>query len=163
MARKRNPRLEQAVREAIAELLEEEIADPRVSHVTITDVRVSEDQRHATVYYTSLDTGLLAGGPQRMTRDMPRGPSEVADGLASAAPRLQGLLGRRVRMRNTPTLVFEPDQLAAEARRIDELLRSEHSTGQSGDRVPDLGASSTNDSFPHGSGSAAPEEAGGTR
>lgn len=124
MVRKRKPRLEQAVREAIAELLDEEIADPRVANVTITDARVSEDRRHAVVYYTTLDEDLLAGGQARMGSDAPRGPHEIHEGLVSAAPRLQGLLARRVRMRHTPTLAFEPDQIAAEARRIDELLRA---------------------------------------
>lgn len=142
MARKRNPRLEQAVRVAIAELLEEEIADPRVSHVTITDVRVSEDQRHATVYYTTLDQDLIAGDPSHTGSIRPRGPQEVREGLTSAAPRLQGLLARRVRMRNTPTLVFEPDEIAAEARRIEELLRAAHASRPKGEssayrRVPD--------------------------
>lgn len=171
MARKRNPRLEQAVREAVAELLEEEIADPRVSHVTITDVRVSEDQRHATVYYTALDVDLLAADPDRTGSDVPRGPREVADGLASAAPRLQGLLARRVRMRHTPALTFEPDQVAAEARRIDELLRTAH---RKGDNTSDLAPNnSKSDSSPYrrvppgGAGVSpagnAPGEAGETR
>ncbi len=140
MVRKRNPRLEQAVREAIAELLEEEIADPRVSHVTIIDARVSEDQRHATVFYTALDQDLLAGGQTSTGGDTPRGPQEVREGLASAAPRLQGLLARRVRMRHTPALAFEPDEIAAEARRIDELLRSTRSGNLKDDTPADAAA-----------------------
>ncbi len=177
MARKRNPRLEQAVREAIAELLEEEIADPRVSHVTITDARVSEDQRHATVYYTALGADLLAADPRAAGIDVPRGPREVAEGLASAAPRLQGLLARRVRMRHTPTLAFEPDEVAAEARRIDELLRAARATSPRGDQAPEASPSSSQEQPPEAAGgranqsdsspyrrlSDAPEEAGETR
>lgn len=122
MAKRRNPRVEQRVKQAVAELLEEEIADPRVAHVTITDVRVSEDARHATVYYTTLDPGILTADPARTGGDVLASHPDVAEGLASAAPRVQGLLARRVRLRNTPTLRFEPDRVAAEARRIDELL-----------------------------------------
>lgn len=136
MARKRKPRLEQAVREAIAELLDEEIADPRVAHVTITDARVSEDQRHAIVYYTTLDQDLLAGDQARAGNAVPRSPEEAHEGLVSAAPRLQGLLARRVRMRHTPTIAFEPDQIAAEARRIDELLRMARSSSPEGASSP---------------------------
>ncbi|MDP8960836.1 MAG: 30S ribosome-binding factor RbfA [Actinomycetota bacterium] len=135
MARKRKPRLEQAVREAVAELLDEEIADPRVEHVTITDARVSEDQRHATVYYTTLDQDLIAGDQAGISSDV-RSPQEAHEGLLSAAPRLQGLLARRVRMRHTPTIAFEPDQIAAEARRIDELLRGARSSNPGGDVSP---------------------------
>ncbi len=176
MARKRNPRLEQAVREAIAELLEEEIADPRVSHVTITDARVSEDQRHATLYYTALGADLLATDPRAAGSDVPRGPREVAEGLASAAPRLQGLLARRVRMRHTPTLAFEPDEVAAEARRIDELLRAAQATSPRGDEPPEArpssslgqpppagGRANSNDSSAYRRLSDAPKEAGETR
>ncbi|MDP8930246.1 MAG: 30S ribosome-binding factor RbfA [Actinomycetota bacterium] len=136
MARKRKPRLEQAVREAIAELLDEEIADPRVEHVTITDARVSEDQRHAIVYYTTLDQDLIARDQGHTSSGMPRSPQEAHEGLLSAAPRLQGLLARRVRMRHTPTIAFEPDQIAAEARRIDELLRGARSSSPGGDGSP---------------------------
>jgi ribosome-binding factor A len=115
MAR-RNRRVDEAVRQAVAELLEEEIADPRTRLVTVTDAEVTEDHKYATVYYTTLDAEL--GRDTRLPAE-----SDAADGLASAAPRLQGLLARRVRLRNTPVLRFEPDAAAAEGRRIDELLR----------------------------------------
>lgn len=120
---KRNPRVEHAVRQALAELLEEEIADPRVSFVTITDVRLTPDQEHATVFYTTLDRDVLAADPRRSGGDAVPGPDDAAEGLASAAPRLQGLLARRVRLRNTPALRFEPDAVAEEGRRIEDLLR----------------------------------------
>jgi ribosome-binding factor A len=116
VSRRRNPRVDEAVRQALATLLEEEIADPRTRFVTVTDVEVTEDHKHATVYYTVLDPAVAAGG-ELPTAD------EAADGLRSAAPRLQGLLSRRIRLRNTPVLRFVPDAAAAEGRRIDELLR----------------------------------------
>ncbi len=117
MGRRSDPRVDRRVREAVAELLDGEIADPRVQHVTITDANVSDDHKHATVYYTRLDADVLAGGA-----DLPD-DEEVAEGLESAAPRLQGLLSRRMRLKNTPQLRFEPDAAAAEGRRIDQLLR----------------------------------------
>lgn len=129
MARRRNPRVEQAVKQALAELLEKEIADPRVSFTTITDVRVTEDHKQATVYYTTLDRDLVARDPLRSGGDPFPSPDQVADGLVSAAPRLQGLLARRVRLRNTPTLSFQPDPVAAASRRIAELLRRVESGG----------------------------------
>ncbi len=115
MTRRSNPRVDERVKQALAELLESEISDPRTRMVTITDARVTEDHKQATVYYTTLDTDLGSG-------DLPDEDAAAA-GLRSAAPRLQGLLARRVRMRNTPTLRFEPDSAVAEGRRIDELLR----------------------------------------
>ncbi|MGH3442666.1 MAG: 30S ribosome-binding factor RbfA [Nitriliruptorales bacterium] len=119
MAKKRNRRTDQAVKEAIAELIEEEIADPRVEFVTITDAEVSEDRRSATVYYTALEPGVVS--PQASEK-VPEEDAAAA-GLESAAPRIQGLLARRLRLRNTPAIRFVPDTAAAEGRRIEELLR----------------------------------------
>lgn len=119
MARKRNRRIDLAVKEAIAELIDEEIADPRVEFVTITDAEVSEDRRHATVYYTTLEPGVVSS---RASESVPEEDAAAA-GLESAAPRIQGLLARRLRLRNTPTLRFVPDSAATEGRRIEELLR----------------------------------------
>lgn len=133
MPKKRNPRVDQAVKEAIAELLEQEIADPRLSFVTITDVRVTEDHRYATVYYTTLDPALLSHAEGTRAADA----DEAAEGLRSATPRLQGLLARRVRLRHTPALTFEPDPVAVQARRIDQLLRGVRGEG------PDAGDATT--------------------
>lgn len=122
MARKRSRRTDLAVKEAIAELIEQEIADPRVEFVTITDAEVTEDHRHATVYYTALEPGVVSSRASEKVPD----EDAAAAGLASAAPRIQGLLSRRLRLRNTPAIRFEPDTVAAEGRRIEELLRRVH-------------------------------------
>ncbi|MDP9021354.1 MAG: 30S ribosome-binding factor RbfA [Actinomycetota bacterium] len=123
MPKRGNPRAEQRVKEAVAELLEEDIADPRVSYVTVTDVRLTEDHKRATVYYTTLEPGVLSRDPRGGGDAVLPDADEAAAGLASAAPRVQGLLARRVRLRNTPILEFAPDEVVAEGRRIDDLLR----------------------------------------
>lgn len=121
MAR-RDRRVDTLVQQVVAELIEQEFGDPRLQHVTITGARVSEDHKHATIYYTSLDPAILARDPARTGGDDVAAADDVADALASAAPRVQGLLARRTRLRNTPQLRFEYDQVAREARRVDELL-----------------------------------------
>lgn len=136
MTPKRDPRMDTAVKQALADLLDQEIADPRVRFVTITDVRVTPDHEHATVYYTSLDADVLTPDPRRGGDDV-AGADEAAAGLRSAAPRLQGLLARRLRMRNTPKLRFETDPVADTARRVDELLhrvRAEDDASTESDR-----------------------------
>lgn len=121
MAR-RNRRVDTLVQQVVAELLEEEIADPRLQHVTVTGAEVTPDHKHATIYYTSLDPAVLARDPARTGGDRLAEAGDVAEALTAAAPRIQGLLGRRTRLRNTPQLRFEYDQVAREARRVDELL-----------------------------------------
>lgn len=123
MARKRNPRTDANVRSALADLLESEIQDPRVSFVTLTEVDVTPDHEVATVYYTTLDPGIVSRDPQRTGGDRLPPPEEVAEGLASVTPRLRGLLSSRVQLRTTPELRFKPDPVADTAGRVDELLR----------------------------------------
>jgi len=116
-------RTDEAVREAIAAILEEEVADPRVRFVTITGVHVTDDVRHATVWYTSLSPDAVQRDPRRVGGDPVPASADVAAGLERAAARVQSLLARRVRMRNTPTLTFVPDPAVEQGRRIDALLR----------------------------------------
>lgn len=143
MAKRRNPRIDGQVRDAIADLIETETADPRLSFVTITDVSVTPDHKHATVLYSTLDPALVARDPRRSGGDRLADPSEVAAGLDAAAPRLQGLLARRMRLRNTPVLTFKPDPVVEQADRIESLLRQvreqegEREAGSSGLDGPD--------------------------
>ncbi len=120
---KSNPRLDGVVRDAIARVIDEDIADPRVNLVTITDVKVTPDRKYATVYYTIIDPSLVAGDRGGRGDRLPTA-EEVADGLAAARPRIQALVGQRTRIRNTPELRFEPDPVAEQAGRIESLLRN---------------------------------------
>lgn len=115
-----NRRLDQHVKEAVAQVVEEEIADPRLNLVTITDVEVTPDQKYATVYWTALDREIVSGEGQG--DPLPQ-PDEVAAGFAAARARIQGLVARRVRSRNTPELRFEADPVASQAARVEEVIR----------------------------------------
>ena len=119
--KKRNPKVDIAVREALADLLESS-ADPRLNFVTITEVAVTQDMKHATVYYSTLDPDVVSGDPRRGGGDHVPEEHEVRAGLDSAKGRLQTLLGQQVRLRNTPQLTFVPDPVVAQGRRVDELL-----------------------------------------
>lgn len=123
MAKKRNPRLDGALQEAIASILETDVADPRLRFVTVTEVQATQDTKQATVFYTTLDPGLVARDPRQTGGDRVAEPHEVATALEGAAPRIQALLAQRVRMRNTPQLRFVPDPVADQAGRVEELLR----------------------------------------
>lgn len=123
MAKKRNPRVDKAVREAVADLLDSETADPRLAFVTITEAQVTPDHEYALVYYSTLDPAVLAADHRRTGGDRVPTAAEVADGLASVAPRLQGLVSRRARLRTTPELTFAPDPVVEQASRVEDLLR----------------------------------------
>jgi ribosome-binding factor A len=92
----------------VAEMLERRIKDPRLGFVTVTEVRVSGDTQHATVFYTVL------GGPEEI--------DSSAAALASATGLLRSEVGRQLGMRHTPTLEFVLDAVPDNARHIEELL-----------------------------------------
>ncbi|HSK22657.1 MAG TPA: ribosome-binding factor A [Egicoccus sp.] len=123
MVKKRNPRVDRAVRQAVADLLETEIADPRLQLITITEAEVTQDHEVATIYYSTLDPSLVSGDPRRTGGDRLPEPHEVEAGFAAAAPRLRGLVGRRAKLRTSPELRFKPDPVVEQANRVEHLLR----------------------------------------
>jgi ribosome-binding factor A len=123
MAKKRNPRVDRAVHEAVADLLETEVADPRLAFVTITEAEVTQDHEVATIYYSTLDPSLITRDHRRTGGDRVPDEHEVAEGFASAAPRLRAMVGRRARLRTSPELRFKPDPVVEQATRVEQLLR----------------------------------------
>ncbi len=92
----------------VAELLERRIKDSRLGFVTITDVRVTGDTQHASVFYTVLgDEGARVASTAAL---------ESAKGL------IRSEVGRELGMRHTPSLEFIHDALPESAAHIEELL-----------------------------------------
>ncbi len=167
----RTARVNEVVREVLADELER-LSDPRLGLVTLTDVDVSADLRHADVYYSVWEpvTGRAAAPAPVPVRDAnPRaraaagegrpgaaaGPAETAAALRSAAPHLRAALGRQVRLKYLPELDFHVDPSIEAGRRIDEILAGLR-RGATGAEPPDDpdGTPGTED------GSGPPEDAG---
>jgi ribosome-binding factor A len=92
----------------VAEMLERRIKDARLGFVTVTDVRVTGDTQHATIFYTVLGD------------DEQRKASGAA--LESAKGLIRSEVGKQLGMRHTPTLEFVPDALPDTAAHIEDLL-----------------------------------------
>jgi ribosome-binding factor A len=106
----RQLRAGELVRHALVEILrEEEISDPALEgvSVTITEVRVSPDLRHATVFIEPLGGGHAP---------------EVVEGLNRHAKFVRGRLGRMIEMKFTPALKFLHDESFNEAARMNRLF-----------------------------------------
>jgi ribosome-binding factor A len=123
VAKKRNPRVDRAVREAVADLIETELADPRLRFLTITDAEVTQDHEVATVYYSTLDPNLIARDHRRTGGDRVPEAHEVEAGLEAVSTRLRPMAGRRARLRTSPELRFRPDPVVEQAARVEALLR----------------------------------------
>jgi ribosome-binding factor A len=106
----RQLRAGELVRHALVEILrEEEIADPAIQgvSVTITEVRLSPDLRHAVCFVEPLGGGRAG---------------EVVEGLNRHARFLRGRLGRVIDMKFTPDLKFVHDETFEEAARMNRLF-----------------------------------------
>jgi ribosome-binding factor A len=110
------------VRAAIADALGTIVSDPRLALVTITEVEVTPDHEHATVYWSTPDPGLLSDD-RRRSGPRPSRADEVAAALEAAKPLFRGAVGRRVRLRVTPELRFRPDPVAEQVEMVERLLR----------------------------------------
>lgn len=111
-------RLADHIKVIVAELLERKIKDPRLGFVTVTDVRLTNDMREATVFYTVLGDEAERAG------------TGVA--LESARGLIRSEVGRVTGVRFTPTIAFVPDALPETAAHIDDLL---HKAAQDDARV----------------------------
>jgi len=116
----RTARVNEVVREVLADEIER-LSDPRLGLVTVTGVEVTPDLRQATVYYSAL---LPAKGPGVSTDEA---SEQTAEALRAAGPHLQSVIGRQVRMKYTPHLVFREDPAIRTGERVDEILRQLHS------------------------------------
>ena len=101
-------RVADRIRVIVAEMLERRIKDARLGFVTVTDVRVTGDTQHASIFYTVLGD------------DEQRAASGAA--LESATGLIRSEVGKQLGMRHTPTLEFILDALPESAAHIDDLL-----------------------------------------
>jgi ribosome-binding factor A len=101
-------RVADRIRVIVAEMLERRIKDARLGFVTVTDVRVTGDTQHASIFYT-----VLGDESQR---------AATTAALDSAKGLIRSEVGKQLGMRHTPTLEFIPDALPESAAHIDDLL-----------------------------------------
>jgi len=105
----RAQRLAERIREVLAELLLRVTSDPRLSRVSVTEVRVDREFTHASIYVSALDAD-----PARRT--------EVLRALEGARGFLRHELAGRIPLRTFPQLRFVWDDLPDRAERLQSLL-----------------------------------------
>src|SRR6187399_2454343 len=108
MGSERQARLGDRIRVILAERLERGLRDPRMGFVTITDVKVTGDLQHASVFYTVYGT------------DEER--ADTAAALKAATGMLRTEVGKHITARLTPSLEFIADAIPENAALIDSLL-----------------------------------------
>jgi ribosome-binding factor A len=109
LSRFRPERVAEQIHKEVTRLLMEQVKDPRVVDVSVSEVKVSRDISYATLYYTIADDQA----------DL----QEIAQGLRSIEPFLRHEVGRLMQLRQVPELRFKYDSSVAYGRKIDALLR----------------------------------------
>jgi ribosome-binding factor A len=103
---KRADRVSDQMKREIADILMRKIKDPRIGFVTVTDVEVANDLKNAKVFFS------VYGGDK----------AETLKGLKSATAFIRLELGKRMRMRVVPELLFRFDATVERGAHIMELL-----------------------------------------
>lgn len=106
---KRSDKVAEAIHELVSALLIKGLKDPRVGFVTVTGVKVTDDLHLATVYYT------VVGSEEEK--------KATRHGLASAVGFIRKEMGKSLRMRYVPDVVFKFDESVEYGSRIDRLLK----------------------------------------
>lgn len=106
-----NPRARKVadrIQEIVAVMIDRKLKDPRLGMVTVTDVRVTGDLQHATIFYTVLgdETELNSSGAA----------------LISAKGMIRSEVGKQLGLRLTPTIEFVADALPVTAQSIEDAL-----------------------------------------
>lgn len=104
----RTRRVGEQIRRELAELIRDELRDPRLALISMTSVEVSRDLAYARIFVT------LVGDPADRAE-------RVAE-LNHAAPLLRRELGRRMRIRTVPKLEFRYDEVVERAARLSALI-----------------------------------------
>ncbi|MCL1825300.1 MAG: 30S ribosome-binding factor RbfA [Betaproteobacteria bacterium] len=122
----RGQRVAGQIHRELAELIRQEVKDPRVSFISLTDVELTPDYAHAKVFFTAM------GG----TDSVP----EILEGLRHASGFLRRELGKRVRIHTLPELHFHYDRSVEEGSRlsqlIDQTVREDTARAQATDENP---------------------------
>lgn len=115
MAKRRNNRLSGEMKKVISEIVRTDVKDPRISELmSVTDVQVTEDLKFAKIYisdYNDVDQTLIA--------------------LQSAKGFIRREIGKKIKMRIIPELIFIKDDSIEKAMYmsslIDKIIEEENS------------------------------------
>ncbi len=109
MSELRANRVAEQMKKELGEILTMKLKDPRIGFVTVTDVEVTGDLQQATIYISVL-------GTEKEKQD-------TLLGLTKAKGFIRSEIGKRIRLRKTPELLFEFDEAYEYGNRIETILQ----------------------------------------
>lgn len=116
----RTRRLDELLREEISEVIRRDVDDPRIGFLTITDVEVAPDLRHANVWVS-----VIGSADEK---------KQTLRALSHAMPFVRQRLGR-LRLKRIPDLHVKEDETAVRGTRVMKILE-ELEQGGTGELEP---------------------------
>ena len=109
MASRRVEKVAEAIKEEVSLIIQEEVKDPRIGFLTVTAVELSSDLRYAKIFIS------VYGSQEEKVKAL--------KGLQSATRFIRREMGRRIKLRYTPEIIFKWDGSIEKGAHIDSLLR----------------------------------------
>ncbi len=110
MTKVRVGRIAEQIKKEISLIIQNELKDPRIAFVTITGVEVTGDLSQATVYVS------VYGSDQEIKNTL--------DTIEKAKGYLRNEIGKRIRFRHIPELLFKLDNSIEYGNKIEKLLKN---------------------------------------
>jgi ribosome-binding factor A len=107
----RRLKLQDLLREEISSIILRDIKDPGLGMVTILDVKMTEDLKHAKIYYS------IYGNDQEKEK--------TTNALKRSKGYIKFLLGERLKLRYMPEIAFVVDDSYEKIARIEDILKKE--------------------------------------
>lgn len=106
----KHERLEQDAKIALSEIIMYDVKNPSVTGmISVTDVKITPDQKYAQVYISVFGK---------------KNKDSVIEALKKASGYIRSELGKRVRMRNVPSLVFKLDDSIEYGAYMDQVIKN---------------------------------------
>jgi ribosome-binding factor A len=113
----RQGRLGEEIKKLVSSMLLRDLKDPRLSGmISISDVEVTKDNSYATCYVTV----LTASRDEEAVR---KEEEQVIEGLDSAKGLIRKEIGKQMKLRHAPELIFKIDRSMEYGRHIDEVIK----------------------------------------
>ena len=114
----RHERLGGEIQKIVSTLLLRELKDPRLQNamVSVTAVDVTNDGSYATVYLTVLGYG------QQTEETKKKQEKDALDAMQSAKGVIKKEIGKQIKLRHIPELIFKIDTSLEYGRHIEEII-----------------------------------------
>ncbi len=109
MSNVRVHRVGEQIKKELSHLFQHELKDPRIGFVTVTGVEMSGDLQQAKVY-------ISVFGENQQKED-------TLQAIEKASGFIRSEIGKRVRLRHTPEIIFKIDESIEYGQRIEQLIR----------------------------------------